>query len=187
MHNLPGGSAAPNSAGKKSMQDRSITLKASTLTFAVMVTVFLVAVVFAANENDVIGWIVVIVSLGWLLLAAFLAFGIARGTKKMQEQFAGVRADMARGGGSTTLVQQDTSARDMKLDHSFKIVEVQVGVVKEYLDQEGEEARGMVDRALETIEITAHNARGMMKDGKGGKGGKGGGNGGDPLSGDIIG
>ncbi|WP_309080461.1 hypothetical protein [Zhihengliuella sp.] len=182
MHNLPGGSADSSAAGKKSLQDRKITLKASTLTFAVMVTVFLVAVVFAANENDVIGWIVVIVSLGWLLLAAFLAFGIARGTKKMQEQFAGVRADMARsGGGSTTLVQQDTSARDMKLDHSFKIVEVQVGVVKEYLDQEGDDARGMVDRALETIEITAHNARGMMKDGKNGK------NGGDPLSGDIVG
>ncbi|GAB3754609.1 hypothetical protein GCM10027591_03460 [Zhihengliuella somnathii] len=163
------------------MQDSKITIKASTLALAVMVTVFLVAVVFAANQNDVIGWLVAIISLGWLLLSAFLVFGISRGAKKVQEQVAGVRADFAKqnGGGTTTVVDDDsTKVRDMKLDHSFKIVEVQVGVVKEYLDQEGEEARGMVDRAIETIEITAHNARSMMKDGQQG--------GGEPLSGDIV-
>lgn len=183
MQTLPGGSAATDAAGKnRTMQDSKITIKASTIALAVMVTVFLVAVVFAANQNDVIGWLVVIISLGWLLLSAFLVFGISRGAKKVQEQVAGVRADMAKqSGGSTSVVDESTKARDMKLDHSFKIVEVQTGVVKEYLDQEGDEARGMVDRAIETIEITAHNARGMMKNGKGSKAGDG-----EPLSGDIV-
>ncbi|MBG6084027.1 hypothetical protein [Zhihengliuella flava] len=181
MQTLPSGSAAPGAAGKnRTMQDSKITIKASTLALAVVVTVFLVAVVFAANQNDIIGWLVVIISLGWLLLSAFLVFGISRGAKKVQEQVAGVRADFAQqnGGGNTTLVDDGTKVRDMKLDHSFKIVQVQTGVVKEYLDQDGEEARGMVDRALETIEITAHNARSMMKDGQSGPG--------EPLSGDIV-
>jgi hypothetical protein len=36
---------------------------------------------------------------------------------------------------------------------------VQVGVVREHLGKD----EGMVERALETIEITSHNARSMMK------------------------
>ncbi|MGJ9403183.1 hypothetical protein [Arthrobacter sp. KK5.5] len=160
-------------------QDKKITLKASTLSLAVMVTVFLVAVVFAANENDVIGWIVAIVSLGWLMLSAFLVFGLRRGARKMQDQLKSATAGMASrsaGPGQTVVVDEATRNRDLKLDHSLKIVQVQAGVIKEHVGKSGEEARSMVERAVETIEITAHNARGMMKPA----------NGSGPLSGEVI-
>ncbi|QXQ11030.1 hypothetical protein [Paeniglutamicibacter sp. Y32M11] len=157
----PLGSSSAPAQGKK------ITLNASTLSLAVMVTIFLVAVVFAANQNDVIGWLVVVISLGWLLLSAFLVFGLKRGAAKMTTQLkAATAAAASRGqGGATSPVTVDeaTRNRDLKLDHSFKIIQVQTKVVNEYRVQEGAEAAGMVARALETIEITASNARDMMK------------------------
>jgi hypothetical protein len=67
--------------------------------------------------------------------------------------------------------------RDLKLDHSFKIVQVQIRVVEQ------ERAKGeaadpdTIRRALETIEITATNARDMIRS----AGGTG-----DPVSGTII-
>lgn len=155
------GSNPANAQGKK------VTINASTLSLAVMVTVFLVAVVFAANQNDVVGWLVVVISLGWLLLSAFLVFGLKRGAAKMTDQLkAATAAAASRGHGGepmAVVIDEATRNRDMKLDHSFKIIQVQVGVVNEYRVQDGEEAKGMVDRALETIEITASNARDMMK------------------------
>lgn len=161
--------------------DKKITLRASTLSLAVMVTVFLVAVVFAANQNDVIGWIVAVISFAWLLLAAFLVFGLRRGARKVSSHLQNASASMAAraqqpGPSETVVVDEGTRTRDLKLDHSFKIVQVQAGVIKEHLDTPGDEARGMVDRALETIEITAHNARDMMKPS----------NGSAPLSGEVI-
>ncbi|MGP5195934.1 hypothetical protein [Arthrobacter rhombi] len=161
--------------------EKKITLKASTLSLAVMVTVFLVAVVFAANQNDVIGWIVAVISLGWLLLAAFLVFGLRRGARKVSSQLQNASASMAARArqpeaSETVVVDEGSRTRDLKLEHSFKIVQVQAGVIKEHLDASGAEARGMVDRAVETIEITAHNAREMMKPSGGS----------DPLSGEVI-
>lgn len=169
----------PIGTASRPASEKKITLKASTLSLAVMVTVFLVAVVFAANQNDVIGWIVVIISLGWLLLSAFLVFGLRRGARKVSDQLRNVSAGMAaRAGGpsETVVIDEGTRTRDLKLDHSFKIVQVQAGVIKEHLGTPGPEARGMVDRALETIEITAHNARQMMKPSGGSQ----------PLSGEVM-
>ncbi|MBB2995874.1 hypothetical protein [Paeniglutamicibacter cryotolerans] len=158
-----------NSLGKTpdSAQSKKITINASTLSLAVMVTVFLVAVVFAANSNEVVGWFVAVISLGWLLLSAFLVLGLRRGARKVTEQLKAATAAAAPRAGEapvqTLVIDEATRNRDLKLDHSFKIIQVQVGVVNEYRPREGEEAAGMVDRALETIEITAANARSMMK------------------------
>lgn len=161
-------------------QGKKITINASTLSLAVMVTVFLVAVVFAANQNDVVGWFVVVISLGWLLLSAFLVFGLKRGAAKMTDQLkAATAAAASRGQNSepvAVVVDEATRNRDMKLDHSFKIIQVQVGVVNEYRAKDGEDATGMVDRALETIEITASNARDMMKPQKSN----------EPMTGEVI-
>ena len=127
---------------------------------AVMLIVFLVAVVFAANQNDVVGWLVVIVSLGWLLVFSYVVFSLRGAARKAT---ARLEAQGVFGAGSSGQVQVKPAAadraRDLKLDHSFKIVQVQVGVVREYLGRD----EGMVERALETIEITSHNARSMMK------------------------
>jgi hypothetical protein len=71
--------------------------------------------------------------------------------------------------GGTAVVEEQVAkanaVRDEKLDHSFKIVQVQAKVVRDYLGKD----EGMVERALETIEITAHNGRGMIRknDGEG--------------------
>jgi len=127
---------------------------------AVMLVVFLVAVVFAANQNDVVGWLVVIVSLGWLLIFSYVVLslrGAARkATARLQAQGAFGSGSPGQPAAGTVAVDR---ARDLKLDHSFKIVQVQVGVVRDYLGKD----EGMVERALETIEITSHNARSMMK------------------------
>ena len=142
---------------------RGITRKMGTTGITVMLIVFLVAVVFAANQNDVIGWLVVIVSLGWLLLAAFVVFSVRSATRKATAKLADATAQRAPRGG-VQVVDESTSVRDQKLDHSFKIIQVQSKVIRENLDTD----RGMVDRALETIEITAHNGRGMIKKDDGG-------------------
>ena len=70
--------------------------------------------------------------------------------------------------------------RDTKLDHSFKIAQVQVRVVREQLAAGEGMDREMVDRALETIDITASNARDMIKESRTG-GAEG------PVSGTVIG
>lgn len=166
---------------------RKIVIGPSALSLAVLVTVFLVAVIFAANQNDVIGWLVVIISLGWLLLSLFVTLGVRKGARKVNETILRTQADLAprvqQAPSQTTVVSEVDRTRDLKLDHSFKIVQVQAGVVKQYLDGGTPESREMVDRAIETIEITASNARDMMKGSTGYKNSEGGS---EPLSGDII-
>lgn len=132
-----------------------VSMRMGSAGMAVMLVVFLVAVVFAANQNDVIGWLVVIISLGWLLIFSYVVFSLRSAAKKAASRL------QTRGGFGTPPVSPAAAdrARDLKLDHSFKIVQVQVGVVREYLGSD----EGMVERALETIEITSHNARSMMK------------------------
>lgn len=136
---------------------RGLSMRMGSAGMAVMLVVFLVAVVFAANQNDVVGWLVVIISLGWLLIFGFVVFSLRSAARKAAARLQGSGFG-GSGQGSTAPTAADR-ARDMKLDHSFKIVQVQVGVVREYLGKD----EGMVERALETIEITSHNARSMMK------------------------
>lgn len=124
---------------------------------AIMLVVFLVAVVFAANENDVVGWLVVIISLGWLLIFSFVVFTVRSAARKANarfEEFSKAAGGDVRSGGG-----RSSAMRDEKLDHSFKIVQVQARVIRDHLGKD----QDMVDRAIETIEITSHNARGMIK------------------------
>ncbi|UWX97888.1 hypothetical protein N2K95_04170 [Arthrobacter zhaoxinii] len=142
---------------------RGISRRMGSTGIVVMLIVFLVAVVFAANQNDVIGWLVVIVSLGWLFLATFVVFSVRGATRKATAKLAGAAAGAAPRSG-VQVVDESTTVRDRKLDHSFKIIQVQAKVITENLDTD----REMVDRALETIEITASNGRGMIKKNDGG-------------------
>ncbi|KQR02204.1 hypothetical protein ASF72_11295 [Arthrobacter sp. Leaf141] len=157
----------------------------------VLVTAFVVAVIFAANQNDVVGWVVAIIALFWLVLATFVVVSIQRAAKKAgaklteaQNAFntAAGRAPSptAANHGGTSVVYERSEAdevRDLKLDHSFKIVQVQVRVVEEERAKGAAANQDTIHRALETIEITATNARGMMKS----SGGSG-----EPVSGTII-
>ena len=157
----------------------------------VLITAFLVAVIFAANQNDVVGWVVAVIALFWLLLASFVVFSIQKAAKKAgaklneaQNAF-NAAAGRAPGRGSadqggTRLVRERGEAeeiRDMKLDHSFKIVQVQVRVVEQERAKGAAADQDTIRRALETIEITATNARDMIKS----SGGSG-----EPVTGTII-
>ena len=146
---------------------RGISRQMSNIGLTVLLFVFIVAVIFAANENDVVGWLVVIVSLGWLVLSAFVVFSVRGAARKAGAKIAEASDTLNRAAGITPGVQvvdEATTIRDQKLDHSFKIVQVQARVIRENLDVN----RDQVDRALETIEITSHNARGMIKKNDGG-------------------
>ncbi|MEZ2389868.1 hypothetical protein AB6813_10020 [bacterium RCC_150] len=147
------------------------------LGMTVVLIAFLVAVLFAANHNDVVGWVVAVVSFGWLALAAFVVFSIQRAAKRAGAKFTQAQnafnaatgrapsSSVADQGGTRVVSERSEGEelRDLKLDHSFKIVQVQVRVV------EAERAKGdaadqdTINRALETIAITASNARDMIK------------------------
>jgi hypothetical protein len=157
----------------------------------VLVTAFEVAVIFAANQNDVVGWVVAVIALFWLLLASFVVFSIQKAAKKagakLNEAHNAFNAAAGRAPsraatdqGGTRLVGQRGEAeeiRDLKLDHSFKIVQVQVRVVEQERAKGDAADQDTIRRALETIEITATNARDMIKSS---------GDSGEPVTGTII-
>ncbi|MCP8999040.1 hypothetical protein NFC73_04705 [Pseudarthrobacter sp. RMG13] len=157
----------------------------------VFVIAFIVAVIFAANQNDVVGWVVAIIAAFWLALAAFVVFSIQKAAKKAgaklteaQNAFnsAAGRAPSSSSAdhGGTRVVYERNEAddvRDLKLDHSFKIVQVQIQVVEKERAKGEAADQDTIRRALETIEITATNARDMIRAA---------GDTGDPVSGTII-
>lgn len=169
----PLGTTSSASAKPKSM----LFGKSSRVGMAIMAIVFLVAVVFAANENDVIGWIIALVAFGWLLLATFVVVSIRRaakfGASQLREAQNDIRSATGRaptsdssGRGGTRLkksaardADRGSDMRDQKLAHSFKIVQVQVRLVEENLGKDAD----VVVRALETIQITAHNGMGLVR------------------------
>ncbi|GAA1666082.1 hypothetical protein GCM10010977_05750 [Citricoccus zhacaiensis] len=151
--------------------------KGSGITFAVMVVVLLVALLFAANQNDVIGWLLVVISAGWLALAALVVLGVRRGARSVDRRMKDLSASLAPRVGAVDTPPAPTSGparasdggasdpmRDTKLDHSFKIVQVQTRVVTEELSKGAESDTDMIARALETIYITSANAREMIKE-----------------------
>lgn len=145
---------------------RNASRRGTGIIFAVMITVLLVALLFAANQNSVIGWILVVIAGAWLLLATVVVIVFARGARRLGSAVDSARADAAarRAGDSqgAVVVDEDTHTRNLKLDHSFKIVQVQVRVVQQQMDAGEAADADMVARALETIEITAHNGRDML-------------------------
>jgi hypothetical protein len=157
----------------------------------VLVTAFVVAVIFAANQNDVVGWVVAVIAAFWLALALFVVFSIQKAARKAGAKLseahdafntAAGRAPShasADHGGTRVLHErsQADEVRDLKLDHSFKIVQVQVRVVEEERAKGSAANQDTINRALETIEITATNARDMIKS----SGGSG-----EPVTGTII-
>lgn len=132
-----------------------------------LAVVFLVALVLAANHNDVLGWVIAVIAFGWLVLATLSYIGLykvarfgAAQVRQAQSHLAAARGGSTVADGGTRLVETGAdSVRDLKLDHSFKIIEVQAKVIADHL-KEGDP--GQVERALETIVITASNGRGML-------------------------
>ncbi|HEY8295658.1 MAG TPA: hypothetical protein VIG41_09995 [Micrococcaceae bacterium] len=156
----------------------------------VLALVFLVALVLAANNNTVLGWVIAVIAFGWLALATLSYIGLykvarfgASQVRQAQSHLAKASGGTARpdgsDGGTRLVAESGGGVRDLKLDHSFKIIQVQVSVIADNLAAGDRE---QVDRALETIGITAANARGLL-----GSGGAGDGSGAGPDEGPIAG
>ncbi|WP_136609398.1 hypothetical protein [Sinomonas albida] len=145
------------------------------LGLSVLVLAFLVAVIFAANRNELIGWIVAVVSLAWLVFAVFVFVTVRGAGRRARERFEEAARQFGRApsmaGGTVGEAQSVDEVRDLKLDHSFKIIQVQERVVRDNLGKDAEQ----VARALETIQITAANARDMLRP-----------DGGEPVTGTVI-
>jgi hypothetical protein len=151
-------------------------IRIGALGLSVLVLAFLIAVIFAANRNEVIGWIVAVISLGWLVFAIFVFVSVRNAGRRAQAKFEeaaqrlGGRAP-AMTGATPGEARTVDDVRDLKLDHSFKIIQVQERVVRENLGKDAEQ----VVRALETIQITASNARDMLRPDRG-----------EPVTGTIV-
>jgi hypothetical protein len=91
---------------------------------------------------------------------------IRRGARAVGRKWDDTNANLAARTSGTTvgIIDEDERNHELKLDHSFKIIQVQHGQVVKYLGQDGDEARDQVARALETIQITASNARDMINE-----------------------
>ncbi|WP_066286400.1 hypothetical protein [Arthrobacter sp. B6] len=180
----------PHSASKPAKGGFSM-LRISGPGMMIFVIAFVVAVIFAANQNDVVGWVVAIIAAFWLALAAFVVFSIQKAAKKAgaklteaQNAFnsAAGRAPSSSSAdhGGTRVVRERSEAdevRDLKLDHSFKIVQVQVRVVEQERAKGDAGDQETIRRALETIEITATNARDMIRSSGGTE---------EPVTGTVI-
>ena len=138
-------------------------LRLTNVVLLVVVIAFIVAVIFAANQNDIIGWMVVVIAGGWLILSTISLIMVSRGARAVHKTAQDFRSNFAASSASGTVVDATDPMRDTKVDHSLKIVEVQKRVITEELAKGVDQADfEMIDRALDTIEMTAHNARDMI-------------------------
>src|SRR5699024_6143384 len=138
-------------------------LRLSNVVLLVVVIAFIVAVIFAANQNDVIGWIVVVVAGGWLILSVASLIMVTRGARAVKKTAKNIGSNFAVSISAADVVDTSDPMRDNKLDHSLKIVEVKKRVVSEELTKGVERADfEMINRALHTIGMTASNARDML-------------------------
>lgn len=162
-------------------------LRLSNVVLLVVVIAFIVAVIFAANQNDVIGWIVVVVAGGWLILSVASLIMVTRGARAVKKTAQNLGSNFAASTAAANVVDTSDPMRDTKVDHSLKIVEVQKRVVSEELAKGAEHADfEMINRALDTIEMTASNARDMLDPERHNKPKSDSDNGKNTISGEII-
>ena len=180
----------PHSASKPAKGGFSM-LRISGPGMMVFVVAFVVAVIFAANQNDVVGWVVAIIAAFWLALAAFVVFSIQKAARRAGQKLTEAQnafnaatgrapSSSSADHGGTRVVAERSEAediRDLKLDHSFKIVQVQVRVIEDERAKGEAANQDTINRALETIAITSANARDMIKAS---------GDSGEPVTGTII-
>lgn len=140
---------------KSSQSSVNKGLVGASIGVAVLVLLFVFAVFQAAHEESVLGWILAAIILGWLALAVYLSLEVRKTLKASQLSFKQEAAARAE--------QADSMLAD-KLEHSFQIVLVQAKVIKEQLEAAGEDSQGMIERALDTINTTAANGKGMVKE-----------------------
>jgi hypothetical protein len=136
------------------------------------------------------------------VLAVLVVLGVRRGAQSVDRRMKNFTASMAPRVGESGMTSAPASSapgtsgaagsgaadsmRDTKLEHSFKIVQVQTRVVTEELAKGAAADTDMVARALETIEITSSNARDMIQESRGASNPTTKPNAEGPISGEVI-
>ncbi|GAA2025528.1 hypothetical protein GCM10009720_01580 [Yaniella flava] len=161
-------------------------LRLTNVVLLVVVIAFIVAVIFAANQNDIVGWMVVVISGGWLILSTVSLFMVRRGARAVHKTAQNLGSNLAASSAGGNVVDATDPMRDTKVDHSLKIVEVQKRVVTEELAKGDDADMAMIDRALDTIEMTASNARDMLNPDRGKSSKSDPNNGPGTITGDVI-
>lgn len=176
----PIGSSRATSTARPSSR---ASLWVTVIGMSALLVIFMVAVLQAANEHSVLGWILAAIALGWLLVAIFVLWMVRKaalfGARQIQQ--AQAEADLRFGrapmASASTAPAPQRSILDQKLEHSFQIIMVQARVIAANLpaaDGSSVGDRDQVDRALDTIAVTASNGMGMIKDA------------GNPLTGEVV-
>lgn len=156
--------------GSSARRPLSAAGKAAAIPPLILGVVFIIALVLAANNGNVLSWFLAVVALGWLLLSTFVYIGVVKAASFGAEQVR--RAQEVIGGqpspNAATVVEDGVvsdGVRDTKLEHSFKIIEVQVGVLREKLAavHASEPVSGELAQAMDTIEMTASNGKDMLR------------------------
>lgn len=162
-------------------------LRLTNVLLLVVVIAFIVAVIFAANQNDVIGWLVVAIAGGWLILSTVSLIMVSKGARAVHKTAQNLGSNLAAASAGGSVVDASDPMRDTKVDHSLKIVEVQKRVISEELAKGADQADvEMIERALDTIEMTASNARDMIDPDRHNKSKPDSDEGPNTISGDII-
>ena len=169
------GSPTPSTSPAAEPASRT-ALWGTVIGLAVLVVIFVVALLQAANANSWLGWALAGIALGWLLLATWVVLMVRKAARFGRRQVDEAREQLRTGSGRAPTVTGSAagSMRDEKLSHSFQIVLVQSKVIKQELAAlpvEGPE-REALDRALDTIDITAGNGMSMLRQ--------------EPLSGTVV-
>lgn len=137
-------------------QKKNSLILGAGLGMALLVGLLAWAIIQAAQEESVLGWILAGIITAWLGLAVYLTSSVTR-TLAAQR----------------TLYQEETLKRaayeadvhSEKLAHSFQICLVQSKVIAEQLEVNDENSREMIDRALDTINFTAKNGMELAREG----------------------
>src|SRR5699024_10659299 len=135
----------------------------------------------------VIGWIVVVVAGGWLILSVASLIMVTRGARAVKKTAQNLGSNFAASTAAANVVDTSDPMRDTKVDHSLKIVEVQKRVVSEEMEKVAEHARfDIINHPLDTIEMMASNARDMLDPERHNKPKSDSDNGNNTISGEII-
>lgn len=137
-------------------QSNKTVLIGASIGMGILVLLLVWAILQAAHEESVLGWILAGVITAWLGLAIYLLVSVNRtliAQRKAYENHAEKRAEY------------EADVHTEKLAHSFQICLVQSKVIAEQLEADDVHSRDMIDRALDTINFTAKNGMELAKEG----------------------
>lgn len=175
------GTASPSRQTTPSTSGRA-GLWISLIGIAALLVIFVVALLQAANESSLLGWILAGIAAGWLLIAVFVLWSVRRAARFGARQVEEAQRNAQRAFGRAPAAAQsapapDRSITDQKIEHSFQIIMVQTRVIAANMpaaDGSSPGDRAQVDRALDTIAVTASNGMGIVQDASA------------PVDGDIV-